>query len=65
MRNLLKKPVFEKGNADWLIELPSVIKQYSNTIHSSIKMTPNQASKKINEKEIYQNLPRQESKTKT
>ena len=65
MRNLLKKPVFEKGNADWLSELPSVIKQYNNTIHSSIEMTPNQASKKINEKEIYQNLPRQESKTKT
>ena len=65
MRNLLKKPVFEKGNADWLSELPSAIKQYNNTIHSSIEMTPNQAGKKINEKEIYQNLPRQESKTKT
>ena len=25
-RNLLKKPVFEKGNADWLSELQSVIK---------------------------------------
>ena len=47
LRNLLKKPVFEKGNADWLSELPSVIKKYNNSIHSSIKMTPNQASKKI------------------
>ena len=28
IRNLLKKPVFEKWNADWLSELPSVIKQY-------------------------------------
>ena len=26
-RNLLKKPVFLKGNADWLSELPSVIKK--------------------------------------
>ena len=26
VRNLLKKPVFEKGNADWLSELPSFIK---------------------------------------
>ena len=43
---LLKKPVFEKGKADWLSELPSVIKQYNNTIHHSTKMTPNQASKK-------------------
>ena len=27
VRNLLKKPVFEKGNGDWLSELPSVIRQ--------------------------------------
>ena len=46
IRNLLKKPVFEKGKADWLSELPSVIKQYNNTIHSSITMTPIQASEK-------------------
>ena len=45
LRNLLKKPAFEKGNADWLSELPSVVKQYNNTIHSSTKMTPIQASK--------------------
>ena len=56
VRNLLKKPVFEKGNADWLSELPYVIKQYNNTIHHSIKMTPNQASKKSNEKLVYNNL---------
>ena len=46
VRNSLKKPVFEKGNADWLSELPSVIKKFNNTIHSSTKMTPNQTSKK-------------------
>ena len=56
IRNLFKKPVFEKRNADWISELPSVIKQYNNTIHSSKKMTPNQASKKVNEKEVYSNL---------
>ena len=56
VRNLLKKPVFEKGRADWLSELPSVVKQYNNTIHHSIKMTPNQASKKINEKLVFSNL---------
>ena len=27
VRNFLKKPVFEKGKADWLSELPSNIKQ--------------------------------------
>ena len=56
IRNLLKKPVFEKGNANWLSELPSVIKQYNNTVHHSIKMTPIQASKKSNEKLVYSNL---------
>ena len=40
IRILLKKPVFEKGKADLLSELPSVIKQYKNTIHHSIKRTP-------------------------
>ena len=52
----MKKPVFEKGNADWLSELPSVVEKYNNTIHSSIKMTPNQASKKLNQKLVYNNL---------
>ena len=37
VRSLLEKPIFLAGNADWLSELPSVIKQYNNTIHHSIK----------------------------
>ena len=56
VRNLLKKPIFEKGKADWLSELPSIIKKYNNSIHSSTKMTPVQASKKSNEKVVYNNL---------
>ena len=56
IRNLLKKPVFEKGKADWLSELSSVIKKYNNTFHHSTKMTPIQASKKSNEKLVYNNL---------
>ena len=47
VRILLKKPVFLAGNADWLSELSSVIKQYNKSIHHSIKMTPNQDSKKV------------------
>ena len=64
IRNLLKKPVFEKGNADWLSELPSAIKQYNNTIHHSTKMTPIQASKKSNEKLVYSNLRDDRAKQK-
>ena len=56
IRNLLKELIFLAGNADWLNELPSVTKQYNNTAHHSIKMTPIQASKKSNEKIVYNNL---------
>ena len=56
IRNLLKKPVFEKGNANWLDELSLVIKKYNNTIHHSTKMTPIDASKRKIEEEIYNNL---------
>ena len=56
VRNSLKKPVLFTGNAFWLSELPSVINQYNNTIHSSTEMTPNQAYKKSNEKLVYSNL---------
>ena len=40
IRSLLKKPIFEKVNAGWLGELPSVIQQYKITIHHSIKIAP-------------------------
>ena len=56
LRKFLKKPVFEKGNADWLSELPSIMKKYNNSIHNSFEMTPTQASIKSNEKEVYSNL---------
>ena len=56
VRSLLKKPVFEKRSADWLSELPSVIEQYNKTFHLSFKKTPFQASKKLNEKIVYNNL---------
>ena len=52
-RNLLKKPVIEKGNASWITELPAVIKQYHNTVHLLIKRTPVHASKKVNEEIVF------------
>ena len=66
IRNLLKKSIFLKGSADWLSKLPSVIKQYNNTIHNSTKTKPIDASKKSNEKLVYSNLrdDRQEQRPK-
>ena len=52
----MKKPVFEKGNANWLSELPSVVDKNNTTFHHTIKMTPKQASKKSNEKLTFDNL---------
>ena len=57
IRHLLKKPVFKKGNANWLSKLSSFVKKHNITIHSSKKLTPKQAFKKANEKDVYTNLP--------
>ena len=62
IRNLVKKVVFLKGNANWLSELPSVIKQYNDTVHNSTKMTSIQTEmnciqiSKIEDKNKNQNL---------
>ena len=56
IRDLLKKIVFEQGDAKWIDILPTITKQYKNRIHSSIKLTPTQASLKKNEGYVYKNL---------
>ena len=56
IRDLLKKPVFEKGDGKWIDILPKTTKQYNNRIHSSTKLTPIQASLKKNGSFVYKNL---------
>ena len=56
IKDLLKKPVFEKGDGKWIDVLPTVTKQYNNRIHSSAKLTPIQASLKKNEGYVYKIL---------
>ena len=56
IRDLLKKIVFEQGDAKWIDVLPTITKQYNNRIHSSTKLTPIQASLKKNECYVYKNL---------
>ena len=36
--------------------LDLLIEQYNNTIHSSIKMTPVEASREVNENKVWRNL---------
>ena len=45
-----------QGNTQYLDILPELVKQYNNTKHSSIKMTPTEASKKKNQGIVYFNL---------
>ena len=56
IRDLLKKIVFERGDAKWIDILLTVTKQYNNKVHSSTKLTPIQASLKKNEGYVYKNL---------
>ena len=56
IRDLLKKIVFEQGDAKWIDILPTITEQYNNRIHSSTKLTPIQASLKKNEGYVYKNL---------
>ena len=55
IKDLLKRPVFEKGVGNWVDELHAIKKQYNNRIHSSTKLTPIQASLKKNEGYVYKN----------
>ena len=64
IRNLLKKIVFEQGDAKWIDILPTITKQYNNKVHSSTRLTPIQASLKENEGFVYKNLIDKRNKIK-
>ena len=56
IRDLFKRPVFEKGDDNWIDVLQTITKQYNNKVHSSTKLTPIQASLKKNGGYVYKNL---------
>ena len=56
IRDLPKRPVFEKGESNWIDVLPTITKQYNNRIHSSTKLSPKDASLKKNEGFVFKNL---------
>ena len=56
IRDLLKRPVFEKGDSKWVDILPTIKKQYNNQVHSSTKLSPKDASLKKNEGYVYKKL---------
>ena len=64
IRDLLRKIVFEHGDANWIDILPTITKQYNNKVHSSTKLTPIQASLKKNEGFVHKNLIDKRNKIK-
>ncbi|KAL9982416.1 hypothetical protein ACROYT_G004454 [Oculina patagonica] len=56
LKNKMYKQFTIQGNTQYLEMLPKIVKEYNNTKHSSIKMTPIEASKKKNEGTVYFNL---------
>ena len=56
LRDLLKKPVFEKKNGNWIDILVTITKQYNNRVHTSTKLTPIEASLKKNGGYVYKYL---------
>ena len=55
-KNKMWKQFTVRGNSKYLDVLTKILKQYNNTKHSSMKMTPTEASKKKNEEVVYFNL---------
>ena len=53
VRNLLKKPVFERRDGNWIDLLSTIAKQYNDAKYSSIKLEPTRASLKKNEGYVY------------
>ena len=49
IRNILKRPVFGKSDANWVDMLPTITKQYNNRLHTSNKLTAIQATFKKDE----------------
>ena len=44
LRDLLKRPVFQKWDGNWIDVLSTIMKQYNKRLHTSTKLTPTQAS---------------------
>ena len=64
IRDLPKKPVFEKGDGKWIDILQIITKQYNNRVHTSTKLSQKDASLKKNEGYVYKNLLDKRKKVK-
>ena len=56
LMNKIVKMFTERGNHRYIDDIQRIVDEYNNSYHSSIKMTPVEASKKENEGIVYYNL---------
>ena len=56
MKNKMCKMFSANNNTVYWDKLDKLVDDYNNTYHSSIKMTPTEASRKENEKKVFANL---------
>ena len=56
MKNRMWKMFTSNNNSIYWDKLDTLVNDYNNTKHRSIKMTPTEASKKKNEKQVFANL---------
>ena len=56
MKNRMWKMFTANNNTVYWDNLDKLVNDYNNTKHSSVKMTPNEASKKENEEKVFVNL---------
>ena len=56
MKNRMWKMFSANNSTVYWDKLDKLVDDYNNTIHSSIKMTPTEASKKESEKKVFANL---------
>ena len=56
LMNKIAKMFTERDNHRYIDDIERIVDEYNNTYHSSIKMTPKQASKNQNEGIVYYNL---------
>ena len=56
MKNRMWKMFTANNNTVYWDKIDKLVNNYNNTKHSSVKMTPNEASKKENEEKVFVNL---------
>ena len=65
LKNIMWKFVTTNNTRFYLAALDQMVKNYNEKVHSTIKMTPKEASKDINRGKVYFNIIRKQNKSRT